>query len=99
MKMSRKTEEIEVQIFMNLWDMFKASKGIPVSDPMAMLWGYQYRKKHSLSEISGVLPLDFTSRGEYLKDYRIYGNTIQDGTPTPDNPVEVVGCGGTEAAL
>ena len=45
------------------------------------------------SEISGVPPLNFTSRGDYLKDYRIYGNTVQDGTPTPENPVEVVGCG------
>jgi len=78
---------------MNLFDMLKADKGIPVSDPMAMLWGYQYRKKHSLSEISGVPPLHFTSRGEHLLDYRIYGNTVQDGTPTPETPVEVLGCG------
>lgn len=78
---------------MNLFDMLKASKGIPVSDPMAMLWGYQYRKKHSLSEISGVPPLHFTSRGEQLLDYRIYGNTVQNGTPTPENPVEVLGSG------
>lgn len=24
-----------------------------------------------------------------LRDYRIYGNSIQDGTPTPDSPVEI----------
>ena len=24
-----------------------------------------------------------------LRDYRIYGNSIQDGTPSPDNPVEI----------
>lgn len=78
---------------MRLWDLMKASKGIPVSDPMARLWGYQYQQKHGVSEISGVPPLHFTSCGEHLLDYRIYGNTVQDGTPTPENPVEVQGVG------
>lgn len=45
------------------------------------------------NEIQGSLPLNFTSRGGHLLDYRIYGNTVQDGTPTPENPVEVQGCG------
>ena len=44
-------------------------------------------------EITGTLPLSFTSRGKPLSDYRISGNTVQDGTPTPDAPVDVVGCG------
>lgn len=47
----------------------------------------------NFEEISGVPPLHFTSRGEHLLDYRIYGNTVQDGTPTPENPVEVQGVG------
>jgi hypothetical protein len=78
---------------MNLFDMLKADKGIPVSDPMARLWGYQYQQKHGVSEISGVPPLHFASRGEQLLDYRIYGNTVQDGTPAPENPAEVQGVG------
>jgi hypothetical protein len=44
-------------------------------------------------EITGTLPLSFTSRGKPLSDYRISGNAVQDGTPTPEAPVEVVGCG------
>ena len=44
-------------------------------------------------EITGTLPLSFTSRGKPLTDYRISGNTVQDGTPTPDAPVYAVGCG------
>ena len=84
---------------MNLFDMLKADKDIPVSDPMARLWGYQYQQKHGVSEISGVPPLHFTSRGEHLLDYRIYGNTVQDGTPAPENPVEVQGCGEYDAEL
>lgn len=44
-------------------------------------------------EIAGTLPLYFSSRGKPLKDYLISGNTIQNGTPTPEAPVDVVGCG------
>lgn len=51
------------------------------------------------NEIQGSLPLNFTSRGGHLLDYRIYGNTVQDGTPTPENPVEVQGCGEYYAEL
>lgn len=47
----------------------------------------------AIDEIYGSVPLSFMSRGEYLQDYRIYGNTVQNGTPTPENPVEVQGCG------
>ena len=78
---------------LNLWELLKASRGFPVSDPMARLWGYQYQQKHGVSEISGVPPLQFKSHGGYLQDCRIYGNTVQNGTPTPENPVEVHGCG------
>lgn len=49
----------------------------------------------SVSEktISGTPPLTFNSNGTPLIDYTIYGNTIQDGTPTPDNPIDVNGVG------
>lgn len=33
------------------------------------------------------------SSGDNLLDYRIYGYSEQDGTPTPTNPVEVESCG------
>ena len=60
---------------MKLLKMLKASRGIPVADPMTQLWGYQYRKKHGVAKISGVPPLNFLSRGDNLIDYRIYGDT------------------------
>lgn len=31
--------------------------------------------------------------GEELKDFRIYGNSQQNGTPTPDNPIEIESVG------
>ena len=33
------------------------------------------RKRHFLNEISGNPPLTFSSKGGFLKDYRIFGNT------------------------
>lgn len=44
-------------------------------------------------ETEGPLPLTFNANGEPLIDYRIYGNTEQTGTPTPENPIMPIGCG------
>lgn len=44
-------------------------------------------------EMEGPLPLTFNSNGEPLIDYRIYGNTEQTGTPTPEDPIMPIGCG------
>lgn len=44
-------------------------------------------------EMEGPLPLTFNANGEPLVDYRIYGNTEQTGTPTPENPIMPIGCG------
>ena len=33
------------------------------------------------------------SKGRPLKDYKIYGNSTQDGRPTPDNPIEIQSVG------
>lgn len=47
-----------------------------------------------IREMTGTSPLTFTSRvAGTLTDYRISGETIQNGTPSPDMPVDVVGCG------
>ena len=49
-------------------------------------------ERHEI-ELSGTPPLSFTSKGKPLTAWSITGNTVQNGTPTPDNPVEVLGCG------
>lgn len=48
-----------------------------------------------ITTITDTAPIEivFLSKGEPLTDYIISGNTIQDGTPTPEAPVDVVGCG------
>ena len=42
---------------------------------------------------STTLPITFGGVGKNLKDYRVYGNTVQNGTPTPDTPIDMVSCG------
>lgn len=44
-------------------------------------------------EMEGPLPLSIRANGEPIIDYRIYGNAEQTGTPTPENPADIVGCG------
>ena len=44
-------------------------------------------------ETSGTVPLTINGIGKDLKDWSITGNTVQDGTPTPDTPQEVKAVG------
>ena len=50
-------------------------------------------------ETSGTVPLTINGIGKDLKSWSITGNTVQNGTPTPENPVEVVGVGDRTANL
>lgn len=50
-------------------------------------------------EISGIPPLTLDSIGKNTLDYKIYGNSVQDGTPTPENPIEVQSVGDKTANL
>lgn len=47
----------------------------------------------TIKTLSGIPPLSFKSKGKPLTAWSITGNTVQNGTPTPENPVEVLGCG------
>ena len=44
-------------------------------------------------ELSGIPPLSFKAKGKPLTAWSINGNTVQNGTPTPENRVEDFGCG------
>jgi len=75
--------------------------------PESIIGDYVYLKMDIISEVnefiadgntyesaSGALPLALqNSTGDYLADYKIYGNSIQNGTPSPTNPVEVQSVG------
>ena len=49
-------------------------------------WLYQ---RTPIKVIEGVPPLSFKSKGYPLTAWSITGNTVQNGTPTPENPVDV----------
>lgn len=47
----------------------------------------------AIKELTGIPPLSIRSNGTMLLDYLISGNTVQNDTPTPSNPVDVNGVG------
>lgn len=52
-----------------------------------------FEKGFLREKTSTTFPITFDGVGKDLKDYRVYGNTVQNGEPTPDTPIEMVSCG------
>lgn len=79
---------------MTLWEILKANKTGIAPDMFTMLAASKMNGgRDRLHELSGIPPLSFTSKGKPLTAWSITGNTVQNGTPTPENPVEVAGVG------
>lgn len=53
-------------------------------------------QRSSIKVLEGIPPLTFTANGQPLLDYLIEGNTVQNGKPSPDNPIMPEGCGDLE---
>ena len=77
----------------SLNDVLLAMSNIPVDDPIAEIWGRGLQGGYKIVEYTGSLPITITANGDALIDYRIYGDTVQDRTPTPENPIMPIGCG------
>lgn len=78
----------------NLNDVLLAMSNIPVDDPIAEIWGRGLQGGgYTIIEYTGALPITINASGEPLIDYQIYGNTVQNDTPTPENPIMPIGCG------
>lgn len=62
-----------------------------------MLYANYVRNKmrhlYKTAEAEGVPCILKYSKGKYMKDYEIYGNSVQNGTPSPKNPVEIQSVG------
>lgn len=56
------------------------------------------QQRSQIKVLEGVPPLTFTSRGLPLINYLIEGNAVQNGTPTPDNPIMPQGTGDLETS-
>jgi hypothetical protein len=50
-------------------------------------------QRSKVKVLEGIPPLTFIAKGEPLINYEISGNTMQNGTPTPDNPIMPQGTG------
>ena len=79
---------------MTLWEILKANKTGIAPDMFTMLAASKMNGgRDRLHELSGIPPLSFTAKGKPLTAWSITGNTVQNGTPTPENPVEVQAVG------
>lgn len=56
------------------------------------------QQRQQIKVLEGVPPLTFPSHGLPLINYLIEGNTVQNGTPTPESPVMPQGTGDLETA-
>lgn len=80
----------------SMYDVLKASKGIHVDDTFAELWGRKLSNAYTVATYTGTLPATLQTVAGYLESYKIYGDSVQDGTPTPENPIMPSGCGEME---
>ena len=79
---------------MTLWEILKANKTGIAPDMFTMLAASKMNGgRDRLHELSGIPPLSFTAKGKPLTAWSITGNTVQNGTPTPDTPQEVKAVG------
>ena len=72
----------------SLYEVLKRSKTAPqlAPDMFTALWAKSITAGKTI-ELSGQVPLSFKANGKPLLDYLISGNTVQSGTPTPENPI------------
>lgn len=76
------------------WETLIATRSnIAVSDTFAELWGRKLSNAYSVATYSGTLPATLRTVEGYLENYKIYGNIVQNGTPTPESPIMPSGCG------
>lgn len=77
------------------WETLTAiQSNVPVNDSYAQLWGRKAQGGYTVTTYTGTLPATLTgTKAGYLHRYKIYGNTEQTGTPTPENPIMPQECG------
>lgn len=76
------------------WETLIATRSsIAVTDSYAELWGRKLSNAFTVATYTGTLPATLQTVDGYLESYKIYGNTEQAGTPTPENPIVPSGCG------
>ena len=77
---------------LSLYDLLKARKTGIAPDLWTAL-AAKNLKAADVKETTGELPLIIKTNGAPLLDYRIYGNMVQNGIPSPENPIQPQDCG------
>lgn len=77
------------------WETLTAiQSNVLVNDSYAQLWGRKSQGGYTVVTYIGALPATLTgTKAGYLHRYKIYGNTEQIGTLTPENPIVPSECG------
>lgn len=84
-----------------LYDSLKAAKlgAGAASDYYTALIGQSLSKSSAQEyELTDIPPLSFNSNGKAINTWTIYGNSQQNGSPTPYSPYDVNGCGDIETS-
>ena len=77
-----------------LYDILKANRLKKESDPWLCILGEAWMaSEEDYKEYTGLVPYTFIGNGQPLVSWMIKGNTVQSGTPTPDNPIMPQGTG------
>ena len=72
----------------DLYDILKANRLKKESDPWLCILGEAWMSsEEDYKEYTGLVPYTFIGNGQPLISWMIKGNIVQNGTPTPDNPV------------
>lgn len=72
----------------SLYELLKASKGLPVSDSYAALWG-KSAAESGIKTLTGTLPMTFRSNGTALINYRIFGTAEGVGVQTEQHGYKI----------
>ena len=85
------TPKTRLQSYM--YNVANPANKIPVVPPKTRFECYWYIISKINNVISDELPVEFTSIDGFLLDYTIWGNSEQDGVPTPEEHIEVQSVG------
>lgn len=80
-----------------MYNVANPSNKIPVVPPKTRFECYWFVMATANSVISHEFRVEFTSVEGFLLDYTIWGNTEQDGVPTPEEPIEPKSVGNKQA--
>lgn len=85
---------MRVKAMTSIYEIHKANRIGRANDFWTALVAQKWKaSEEEFKEYTGSVPVTINANGSPLISWSIYGNTVQNGTPTPQNPVSVNGVG------